>query len=416
MSTVLDRSSSPPSTPSSTLAPAGPDAPPVDDSDIRDGVRKAHGFALTDSNIVRAVDNTIRVADHVLRLAEMASAAGKEPAPPPSETFPRTSTDRIEPVAPSRALVAVMPDPPLAARESSAWRSLKPVDIALAVATSAAIALVIAVNPLSVRPTSEPPRTGAPAFPPPAATAAVRPPVATTRSAPQLVVTKTEAGSADEELGLGVSIRDPDQGGDVIVSGLPDGAALSRGERNGAGEWAIAASEIGDASVRPPHGFAGTMDLAIAWRAAPDRIAERRSVRLEWARMAASEPLAPAPAAAAPPAPKTAAAEPRATAIPGFTPRKLDGDEIASLIKRGEDLFVLGDVASARLMLQRAAEAGDAHAALALAATYDPIMLNDLGVQGVAPDLKLARAWYEKAKTFGSPDAPRRLELLASRH
>jgi TPR repeat protein len=67
-------------------------------------------------------------------------------------------------------------------------------------------------------------------------------------------------------------------------------------------------------------------------------------------------------------------------------------------------------------MLRRAAEGSSAQAALALAATYDPIILGEFGVHGVLPDLALARAWYEKAKTFGSPDAPHRLELLASRH
>ena len=66
-------------------------------------------------------------------------------------------------------------------------------------------------------------------------------------------------------------------------------------------------------------------------------------------------------------------------------------------------------------MLQRAAEAADPRAALVLAATYDPLVLADLGVGSLGPDLALARAWYHKARSFGSTDAPRRLELLASR-
>jgi TPR repeat protein len=36
-------------------------------------------------------------------------------------------------------------------------------------------------------------------------------------------------------------------------------------------------------------------------------------------------------------------------------------------------------------------------------------------VIGVVPDIAMARAWYEKAKEFGSTDASLRLELLASR-
>jgi hypothetical protein len=64
---------------------------------------------------------------------------------------------------------------------------------------------------------------------------------------------------------------------------------------------------------------------------------------------------------------------------------------------------------------QRGAEAGGARAALALAGTYDPNVLEQLGVKGFAPDVGQALAWYEKARDFGSPEAPRRLERLASR-
>ena len=50
-----------------------------------------------------------------------------------------------------------------------------------------------------------------------------------------------------------------------------------------------------------------------------------------------------------------------------------------------------------------------------MGATYDPILLAKLGVRGIGPDMDKARSWYEKAKAFGSPEAARRLELLANR-
>jgi len=53
--------------------------------------------------------------------------------------------------------------------------------------------------------------------------------------------------------------------------------------------------------------------------------------------------------------------------------RQLDRDEVNMLVKRGEEFLMTGDFAAARLMLQRAAEAGDPHASLDLGATYDPI-------------------------------------------
>ena len=95
--------------------------------------------------------------------------------------------------------------------------------------------------------------------------------------------------------------------------------------------------------------------------------------------------------------------------------RRLDREEIAILLKRGEQLVAAGDYGSARLVLQRAAEAGDVNAAFALATTYDPIQLSARRAIGVAPDIVLARTWYEKARAYGSADASRRLEQLASR-
>jgi hypothetical protein len=94
---------------------------------------------------------------------------------------------------------------------------------------------------------------------------------------------------------------------------------------------------------------------------------------------------------------------------------RLDPDAIASLLKRADALIANGDVAAARLVLRRAANARDAHAAVALAETYDPAFLEKLGVHGFVPDLAMARSWYEKASAFGSAEAPQRLETLASK-
>jgi len=94
--------------------------------------------------------------------------------------------------------------------------------------------------------------------------------------------------------------------------------------------------------------------------------------------------------------------------------RQMDHDELALLVRRGESFINSGDLAAARLMLQRAAEAGDVHAALALAGTYDPNTIQKLGIQGLAADEAMARLWYERAARFGSPEAPRRLQQLAT--
>jgi hypothetical protein len=95
--------------------------------------------------------------------------------------------------------------------------------------------------------------------------------------------------------------------------------------------------------------------------------------------------------------------------------RKLDPEQIEILMKQGESFVAVGDLVTARTVFQRAAEAGDAKAALAVGATYDPIMLVKLGVRGVQANVAMARDWYERAKDLGSAEARRRLELLAER-
>jgi TPR repeat protein len=90
-----------------------------------------------------------------------------------------------------------------------------------------------------------------------------------------------------------------------------------------------------------------------------------------------------------------------------------DPSEISVKIKIAEDLMANGDVAAARMMFQRAAEAGDAAAAFALAETYDPLVLSRLRLRGgIAPDVALARRWYEKARDLGSVTAPDRIVRL----
>jgi hypothetical protein len=90
----------------------------------------------------------------------------------------------------------------------------------------------------------------------------------------------------------------------------------------------------------------------------------------------------------------------------------LASDEIAMLLKRGKDAFSTGDLAAARLLLRRAAEGGSAEAALALGATFDPLVLRRLGAIGAAPDAAQARQWYQKAVALGSTTASQPLATL----
>lgn len=99
----------------------------------------------------------------------------------------------------------------------------------------------------------------------------------------------------------------------------------------------------------------------------------------------------------------------------GNAVRHLDPNETASSIRRANALIASGDLAAARLVLRRPAEAGDARAAMMLAETYDPGVLMKLGVHGVVSDVAIARSWYEKARKFGATEAIQQLEVLASK-
>jgi hypothetical protein len=131
------------------------------------------------------------------------------------------------------------------------------------------------------------------------------------------------------------------------------------------------------------------------------------------ARSSAPTPADAAPADAAPlrrpPLPET-----EIGAAPPAPPEShIDREEIATLLARGRTYLANGDVASARLAFRRAAEGGDAQAALALGGTFDPLVLKSLGAIGVAADAAQARGWYQKAAELGSRDAPQRLDQLA---
>jgi hypothetical protein len=100
---------------------------------------------------------------------------------------------------------------------------------------------------------------------------------------------------------------------------------------------------------------------------------------------------------------------------PARPTKMANAQDMKLLIDHGQQFFEAGDVAAARILFLRAANAGDAAAAVAMGATYDPIALADRRVLGVAADLDKARNWYERAKVMGSPEGPRRLRTLANR-
>jgi hypothetical protein len=92
--------------------------------------------------------------------------------------------------------------------------------------------------------------------------------------------------------------------------------------------------------------------------------------------------------------------------------KTLDAETLAALMTRAKSLLALGDIAAARLLLERAANALDATAAFLLAQTYDPAVLGVRDTRSIRADPVMARDWYRKAASFGSADAQQRLTQL----
>jgi len=172
-------------------------------------------------------------------------------------------------------------------------------------------------------------------------------------------------------------------------------------------------AEIAAARRTPPNALASASptrdEIAAAYQSAlKGKVAVPEPVARDAAReVAAVVPAAPVVAAVAP-----AVREPVPVTREAAPVRRIDPDELEALLKRAKGLLAIGDITSARLLLERAADAQEAEAALMLAGTYDPQVLGSQDLRSVSPDPAAARVWYQKAAQLGSADAKRRLGQL----
>jgi hypothetical protein len=172
-------------------------------------------------------------------------------------------------------------------------------------------------------------------------------------------------------------------------------------------------AEIAAARRTPPNALASASptrdEIAAAYQSAlKGKVAVPEPVARDAAReVAAVTPAAPVVAAVAP-----AVREPVPVTREAAPVRRIDPDELEALLKRAKGLLAIGDITSARLLLERAADAQEAEAALMLAGTYDPQVLGSQDLRSVSPDPAAARVWYQKAAQLGSADAKRRLGQL----
>jgi hypothetical protein len=151
----------------------------------------------------------------------------------------------------------------------------------------------------------------------------------------------------------------------------------------------------------PAPGVPGQMALpeppAIAAGSSPSGIAHpsRPPVETE----AAMEPVG----SGRPPAASPSLPAPEPTGL------RLSVDELTALVARGDAFLAAGDVASARLFFQRAADSGDSRAAMRMAVTFDAAFLERAGVHPLRSDPEQAAFWYQRARDLGAAKAERGL-------
>jgi hypothetical protein len=111
----------------------------------------------------------------------------------------------------------------------------------------------------------------------------------------------------------------------------------------------------------------------------------------------------PVPSAAPPPSPAPAA---------DTTDSVLPKDMVELLVRRGDSMMALKDISAARKFYEFAAATGNGHAAEALARTYDPDFITQMGIRGIVPDPARAKFWYQRAIDAGNTAAAARLQAL----
>jgi len=98
----------------------------------------------------------------------------------------------------------------------------------------------------------------------------------------------------------------------------------------------------------------------------------------------------------------------QATPPVALSPSTASPAEIAALVARGDSFLGAGDIASARLFYERAADAGDGLAAFRLGATFDPDFLDRAGMRSsIRADPEQAASWYRRARELGMPQEDR---------
>lgn len=274
-------------------------------------------------------------------------------------------------------------------------------------------------------------------------------------------------GESQNEIPLSISAlpANPGRPVNLLLSGLPHDAVLTSGEKQSDGSWLLKPGEernlflslpsltMGDLLVDVEAVESGNGELAappqelrirvrpakVVVEPAAEEIAPVIAVTKTSAEVPAPSdqvetagtvdlpvpPPLPAPSAETAkvkPAIQIAALEqPQDTKPAGVAEQSIPAAEVTdgvpdsrtnALLDRGNQLLAEGDIVSARSFYELAFNLGNSRAARPLARTFDPLVLQSLGVKGLKPDPQKALDWYEKARSAGEEEVASDIEAL----
>lgn len=320
-------------------------------------------------------------------VAEAAPATGpaRPAGPQAATTVPVAIAEPVPPPSPAIAESPAVTESPAAAEAPRAIEPAPPVDpLPRAAATAAVVesapTLALAEPPgASVPEAKAAAEAPAPAEPTTAVAAAspVEPSPVTDHPA-QLPATAAEAA--------------------IALAALPAPASDADRPAVAAGSAPAAPAELAQApTVQAPTAPAADPPAADPPAAAPSPAPAAEPA-------SAPEPVAPPAALPSPGSIEPSAGAPPAAASPAT---RLNSEQAANYVRRGDELVGTGDIAGARLWYERAAVAGNPAAMQALGRTYDARMLRQWGVVGMPADPARAEQWYRKAAEAERAAPPR---------
>jgi len=99
----------------------------------------------------------------------------------------------------------------------------------------------------------------------------------------RLTVAPVAVQQTDDTARLAISAAAPGPNAAVVIGGLAPGSVLSAGREVAPNTWRLSIEELGRASVTPPPGFVGVMDLTLELRLADNSVVDHKGLQLEWA-------------------------------------------------------------------------------------------------------------------------------------